>query len=217
MAAILRRTLLEGEGLPFTLELPSYRVPTVKLWLSQVWKSAWAFLKRAGTVILLASMVLWVLMTFPRSEPPAELDEARAASYALEQSAAGRVGKALEPAIAPLGFDWKIGVGLVASLAAREVIVATLAQIYATADTGTGLRDSIRADVDPRTGEKIYTPGTVAALLVFFVFALQCTSTIAAMARETNSWRWPAFAFSYLLALAWLGAFVAKQAVDALV
>jgi ferrous iron transport protein B len=130
---------------------------------------------------------------------------------------AGRIGHAIEPAIAPLGFDWKIGVGLVASLAAREVIVSTLAQIYAVGDEDAGgLREAIRRDVDPRTGQPVFTPATVAALLVFFVFALQCMSTLAIMRRETNSWRWPAFAFGYLLVLAYGASFVTHRVVHAL-
>jgi ferrous iron transport protein B len=217
VAAVLKRTIARSDSMPFVMELPSYRLPTVKLWLLQVWKSVSAFLKRAGTIILLASMVLWVLLTFPRVEVPAGLDESHAASYALEHSIAGRIGHAIEPAIAPLGFDWKIGVGLVASLAAREVIVATLAQIYAANDEQGSLRAAIRSDVDPHTGRHVFDPGTVAALLVFFVFALQCMSTLAIMARETNSWRWPVFAFSYLLVLAYAGAFVANRVVNALV
>ncbi len=216
VAAVLKRTILVGEGLPFTLELPSYRWPTGRLWISQVWKSASAFLRRAGTIILAASVVLWLLLTFPRVAPPADLPEAERSSYALEQSAAGRLGRAMEPVIAPLGFDWKIGVGLVASLAAREVIVATLAQIYAASDEGSSLRESIRQDRFPDTGEPIYTPATVAALLVFFVFALQCTSTIAIIGRETNSWRWPAFAFGYMLFLAYGFAYAAHRTVSAL-
>jgi ferrous iron transport protein B len=217
VAGVLKRTLLMGEGLPFTLELPSYRWPTLRLWWSQVSKSASAFLRRAGTIILLVSMVLWVLLTFPRVEPPAatEMSDAQAASFAIEHSVAGRIGKAMEPLIAPLGFDWKIGVGLVASLAAREVIVATLAQIYAASDEESSLRESIRNDLDPDTGEPVFSPPTVAALLVFFVFALQCMSTIATMARETNSWRWPAFAFSYMLVLAYGGALIANRLVAA--
>ena len=203
VAALLRRSLLPGEGMPFTLELPSYRLPSLGLWFSQVWGSAWAFLRRAGTIILLASMVLWILLTFPQTQPPPGLNAHEASAYALEQSAAGRIGKAIEPAIAPLGFDWKIGVGLLASLAAREVFVSTLAQVYASEDPDVSLRNAVRADIDPTTGEKLFSPPTVAALLVFFVFALQCTSTIATMARETNSWRWPAFAFGYMLALAY--------------
>jgi ferrous iron transport protein B len=203
VAAVLKRTLLTGEGMPFTLELPSYRMPTFKLWFSQVWKSASAFLRRAGTIILVTSVVLWMLLTFPQVTPPTELDDASASSYAIERSVAGQIGKAIEPIIEPLGFDWKIGVGLLASLAAREVIVSTLAQIYAATDEGSSLRASIQSDVDPRTGQKVFDPPTVAALLVFYVFALQCMSTIATMARETNSWRWPAFAFGYMLALAY--------------
>ncbi|MDH4017383.1 MAG: ferrous iron transporter B, partial [Actinomycetota bacterium] len=216
VAAVLKRTIARSDAMPFVMELPSYRIPTAKLWVMQVWNSVSAFLKRAGTIILLASMVLWVLLTFPRVEPPADLDESHAASYALEHSIAGRVGHAIEPLIAPLGFDWKIGVGLVASLAAREVIVATLAQIYAATDEESSLRAAIRSDVDPRTGRHVFDAPTVASLLVFFVFALQCVSTLAIMARETNSWRWPAFAFSYLLVLAYAAAFVTHRVVAAL-
>ncbi len=213
VAALLKKTVAPSDGLPFYMELPPYRVPTVRLVLWQVWDRAWAFLRRAGTIILLVTMVLWVLLTFPRVEAPAGASEAEAARYALEQSAAGRLGHAIEPAIAPLGFDWKIGVGLVASLAAREVIVATLAQIYAATDEEASLREAIRADVDPRTGQKVFTPAAVASLLVFFVFALQCMSTLAIMRRETASWRWPAFAFGYLLALAYGASFLTYRAV----
>ena len=210
VAAVLRRSLLPGEGMPFTLELPSYRLPSFGLWFSQVWGSAWAFLRRAGTIILLASVVLWVLLTFPQSPAPPGLNAHEASAYALERSAAGRIGKAIEPAIAPLGFDWKIGVGLLASLAAREVFVSTMAQVYASEDPDASLRSAVRADIDPTTGKKLFSPPTVAALLVFFVFALQCTSTIATMARETNSWRWPAFAFGYMLALAYGASYLAR-------
>ena len=216
-AAILGRTLVKADAMPFYLELPPYRMPPAKLVASQVWGAASRFLRRAGTIILAVSIVLWALLTFPRVEAPAGASEQQAAAYALEQSAAGRLGRALEPAIEPLGFDWKIGVGLVASLAAREVIVSTLAQIYAASGDDDGsLRDALANDRDPATGEAIYTPATVAALLVFFVFALQCTSTIATLARETNSWRWPAFAFFYLLALAYGASFAAHRIVGAL-
>ncbi len=216
VAAVLKRTLLRGEGLPFYMELPPYRVPPLRLLASQVWGSASAFLRRAGTIILGVSVALWAMLTFPRSEAPPGLDPQQSARFAIEHSFAGRVGHAIEPAIAPLGFDWKIGVGLVASLAAREVIVSTLAQIYAASEDETGLRAAIRADVDPRTGRRVFTPATVASLLVFFVFALQCMSTLAVMRRETNSWRWPAFAFCYLLALAWCASFATWHVAAAL-
>jgi len=217
VAGILKKTLLRGDDLPFYLELPSYRLPPVRLVVGQVWGAASAFLRRAGTIILAASIVLWFLLAFPRAEPPPELGPQEAARYQLEHSAAGRIGHAVEPLIAPLGFDWKIGVGLVASLAAREVIVATLAQVYAVGgEESTSLREAVRRDVDPRTGRPVFTPATVAALLVFFVFALQCMSTLAIMRRETNSWRWPAFAFGYLFCLAYGMAFLAHRTVSAL-
>ncbi len=216
VAAVLKKGLFPGTGLPFYMELPPYRVPTLRLLLTQVWGSAKAFLRRAGTIILGVSIVLWALLHFPHVEAPPGTPPAQTARAALESSLAGRVGHAIEPAIAPLGFDWKIGVGLVASLAAREVIVSTLAQIYAASDEGTSLREAIRSDVAPDTGRQVFTPATVASLLVFFVFALQCTSTLAVMRRETNSYRWPAFAFGYLLALAYAASYVTHQVVTAL-
>jgi ferrous iron transport protein B len=216
VAALLKRSLLPGDGLPFTMELPTYRLPTFGLWSSQVWKSVSAFLRRAGTIILLASIALWVLLTFPRQAPNTALSETEQARYALEQSYAGQIGRSIEPAIAPLGFDWKIGVGLVASLAAREVIVSTLSQIYAASNEGESLVEAIRSDIDPRTGRRVFTSATVASLLIFFVFALQCISTIAVIRRETRSWRWPAFAFSYLFALAYSASFVTYRIAIAL-
>jgi ferrous iron transport protein B len=216
VAAVLKHTVLRGEAMPFYMELPPYRVPTVRLLVSQVWGAASAFLRRAGTIILAASIVLWTLLTFPRAEPPPELGPQEAARYALERSAAGRAGHALEPAIEPIGFDWKIGVGLLASLAAREVIVSTLAQIYAASEEESSLREAIRSDVDPQTGEPVFTTATVASLLVFFVFALQCMSTLAVLRRETNSWRWPAFAVGYLLAVAYAASFATYRIATAL-
>ena len=217
VASLFKRTLVRGDGLPFVMELPTYRWPTFRLWASQVIGSAWAFVRRAGTIILLASVLLWLMLSFPKVEPPAGASESEATAYALEQSFGGRLGHALEPAIAPLGFDWKIGVGLVASLAAREVIVSTLAQIYAIGgDEEVGLREALRADRHAESGEPVFTPATVGALLVFFVFALQCTSTLAIMRRETNSWRWPAFAFLYLFVLAYAASFATHRLVTLL-
>lgn len=221
VAALFKRTLIKGDGLPFAMELPTYRWPTLRVWATQVYESAWAFLRRAGTIILIASLLLWALLTFPQVEAPPGMEEDAAASYALEQSIAGRLGHAIEPAVAPLGFDWKIGVGLVASLAAREVLVATLAQIYAAEQSdeengGSSLREALRSDVRP-DGRPVFDPPTVGALLVFFVFALQCTSTIAIIKRETNSWGWTAFAFGYLFVLAYAASFATHQVVGALV
>ncbi len=217
VASVLTRTLLREDAMPFYMELPPYRMPTAQLLVSQVWRSTWAFLRRAGTIILAVSIVLWFLLTFPQHEAPAGTSPKEASRYALEHSFAGRAGHAIQPLLEPLGFDWKIGIGLVASLAAREVIVATLAQIYAASDEEQSLRAAVQNDVDPRTGEKVFDAATVASLLVFFVFALQCMSTLAIMRRETNSWRWPAFAFGYLLALAYGASFAAHRIVEKLV
>ena len=195
-AAVLKRTILPGAALPFYLELPSYRMPSAKLWLSQVGGSAWAFLRRAGTIILSVAIVLWVLTQFPRTAdgPPP-----------IEESVLGTVGHVIEPTIEPLGLDWRFGIGLISSLAAREVIVGTLGTIYGVEDATEGsieLIDVLRRDLDL---------GAAVGLLVFFVFALQCMSTVAVMRRETAGWKWPALQFTYMLALAWIGAWAAHR------
>ncbi len=212
-AWLLTSTLLRGQVSVFYMELPPYRWPTWSLLGRQVWQSAAAFLKRAGTIILASSIVLWVLMTFPTAPENPALTPSEQAQANLEASAASKLGHFIEPAIQPLGFDWKIGVGLVASLAAREVIVSTLAQIYAVADIdgGTPLREALVNDIDPRTGKRVFDLPTALSLLVFFVFALQCTSTVVVMARETGGWGWPTLAFTYMLALAWVGSFITYQ------
>ncbi len=217
-AALLNTTLLKGTPSVFYMELPPYRMPTAKLLVKQVWRSASAFVRRAGTIILATSIVLWGLLSFPHAAPDPTRTPAEEARANLEASAAAHIGHALEPAIAPLGFDWKVGVGLLASLAAREVIIATMAQIYAVGDVDdtSSLRDALRADTNPATGQPIFNLPVALSLLVFFVFALQCTSTIVVMARETGSWRWPALAFSYMLGLAWLGAFVTYRVSSAI-
>ena len=214
-AALLKSSILRGRPATFYMELPPYRMPTARLLARQVWQSSWAFVRRAGTVILLATVVVWALLNFPSApaDPTASPPE-----HDLQASAAARIGHAIEPAIEPLGFDWRIGVGLVASLAAREIIVSTLAQVYAVED---GEFESLRAalvhDRDPATGAPAFSLATALSLMVFFVFALQCTSTIVIMARETGSWRWPALAFTYMLTLAWIGSFVTYQVARALV
>jgi ferrous iron transport protein B len=218
-AALLNSTLLRGKVSVFYMELPPYRWPTVRLLGRQVWRSAAAFVRRAGTIILAASLVLWVLLNVPHAPPDPVRTPAEQAQADVNASVAARIGHAIEPAIAPLGFDWKIGVGLLASLAAREVIVSTLAQIYAVGDTDdfAGLPAAIKGDVDPRTGRPVFMLPVALSLLVFFVFALQCTSTIVVMARETGSWRWPSLAFSYMLALAWTASFITFHVAQLLV
>jgi len=194
---------------------------------------SWLFVKNAGTVILAITVVLWFLASYPRGgadlkaletrhatavaagdQPGAKLLERRMAGLTLEQSFAGRVGRYLEPAIAPLGFDWRIGVGLVTSFAAREVMVSTLATVFNLGNAGQDmvpLRQSLREAIDPRTGRKAYSPLMAVSLMVFFVLACQCMSTVAVARRETNSWRWPIFMLVMMNVLAWLVSFAVYQ------
>ena len=195
-AAILKRTLLRGRPLPFVMELPPYRWPSARSIAVRLLDRAKIFLRRAGKIILTVTVVLWVLTQFPRT-PGGEAPE-------IGDSALGLVGQVIEPAIEPLGFDWRIGIGLVTSLAAREVIVGTLGTIYGVEtrdDPNFELREALRQDLDF---------GAAVALLIFFVFALQCMSTVAVMRRETGGWRWPVLQFAYMLALAYAGAWAAN-------
>jgi ferrous iron transport protein B len=196
---------------PVLLELPPYRMPTLRAVLLHVWDGVWSFVRKAGTTILLTSMMLWALLRFPGSTPPSGLTEAQASSYQMERSIAGRTGKAMEPLFSPLGFEWRTNVAILGSLAAREVFVSTLALTTASQDEAS-LPDRLRELRTPG-GRKVYDAPTVAAILVFFVYALQCTSTIVVLRRETNSKRWPAIAFVSMLALAYVGALIARSMV----
>jgi len=206
-AFILKRTVLQSPTPPLVLELPRYRVPKVSAVLRTVVDRCWAFVKDAGTIILALSIVLWALLYFPRPDP------ARPEVPAVEQSFAGQLGKAMEPAIEPLGYDWKIGVGLLASFAAREVFVSTMALVYGVDSDDAeseSLRDSLRGAKHP-DGRRVYTPLVGLSLMIFFLFAAQCMSTIAIIRRETASWRWPIFCLVYMNVLAWVAAFAVYQ------
>ena len=195
-AALLKGTLLKGRPTPFVMELPPYRVPKLRAIGTRLLDRSKVFLRRAGRIIMVVTVVLWGLTRFPAapdgSPPP------------VSDSALGHIGQVIEPAIEPLGFDWRIGIGLVTSLAAREVIVGTLGTIY-------GVEGADEADFELQAALKQHLDlGAAVALLIFFVFALQCMSTVAVMRRETGGWRWPAFQFGYMLALACAGAWVAN-------
>ncbi len=218
VAFVFRRTLLRGPARPMILELPSYRLPHWRTLLANMVQRASLFLRRAGTVILAASIVLWALATYPRTEVPADLPEALAAEVQLERSALGRIGHAIEPLVRPLGYDWKIGVSIAASFAAREVFVSTMGTIYGVGEadeTSDALKDRLRTETDPGTGRPRYTPLIAVGLMVFYVYALMCTSTIAVTVREAGGgrigWRWAWIQFGYMFALAWGGAFLVYQ------
>ncbi|MEW6512358.1 MAG: nucleoside recognition domain-containing protein, partial [Bacteroidota bacterium] len=202
MAWIFKKTLVRAAAPGFIIELPPYRVPSLRSILILMWERAWAFLKRAGTIILGASIIVWFLATYPKLDGGSPSDQ-------LKHSFAGRAGRIIEPLIRPLGFDWKIGVGLVTSLVQREVFVSTMGTMYniqqgRDGSEGVSLADKIRQERDPITGLPSFTALTGICVMVYYVLAMQCLSTIAVMRRETNGWKWPLFQFGYMTGFAYL-------------
>jgi ferrous iron transport protein B len=218
VAAVFKRTLLKGPVRPMILELPTYRWPSPRTLGVTVWQRAMLFVKRAGTVIMALSIVLWAMATYPRTAVDPTLTEVAQAEQQLEGSLLGTVGKIIEPAVRPLGYDWKIGVSIAASFAAREVFVSTMGTIYgvgSSEEETAALGDRLRAERDPVTGEPVYTTLVAIGLMVFYVYALMCMSTTAITVREAGGgrvgWGWAAVQFGYMLALAWIAAFVVYQ------
>jgi ferrous iron transport protein B len=234
VAWVLKRTVLRGRRPLYVMELPPYRVPTWRSVLLTIRNRCVLFLKRAGTVIVAVSIVLWFLATYPSGHPETRALETQAraaaaagataeaarlgdaaAGSALRHSFAGMLGQVIEPAIRPLGFDWKIGIGLISSFAAREVMVSTMATIYNLESRGNEASASLRRILpgvtDARTGLPVYTPLVAVSLMVFFALACQCMSTVAVVRRETNSWRWPLFMLVLMNVMAWGASFVVYQ------
>jgi ferrous iron transport protein B len=209
-AWIFKSTILRSDLLPFTMELPPYRFPSLQVVLVTMWSAAKVFLRKAGTIILGTSLVLWALLNLPmRGSETAHLSPTDTTAFVMDHSYAADIGRAIEPVFQPLGFDWRTDVALLGSLSAREVFVATLGQVSAVTNPDNP-REALATMTDAN-GHKVFTAPTVIALMVYFMFALQCMSTIAVMRRETNSWRWPAFAFTYMFVLAWVLAFTARS------
>jgi ferrous iron transport protein B len=237
MAWLFKKTLLKGPTPMLIMELPPYKRPLLRVVLRHMWDRSKLFLRRAGTVILGINILLWFLATYPKDaaiaktyeaqraaiqsaaqEKAAELDaiDKAEAGEKLRHSFAGRLGHLIEPAIKPLGFDWKIGIGIVASFAAREVFVSTMSLVYNVGETDDSdkatqtLAQTLREQTRP-DGSPVYTTLVAVTLMVFYVFALQCVSTIAIVRRETNGWKWPVFQWLYMGALAWALAFITYQ------
>lgn len=215
---IFKKTLLRGVTPTMALELPIYRMPQWRSVALEMWDRSKLFLQRAGTIIFALSILLWFGMNYPQQEidaPPvtgSEVSTLSSVESPLEYSLAGRLGRTVEPVFAPLGYDWKITVGVMASFAAREVFVSTMAIIYSVEDDQD--TDSVvDAMLNQRRsdGTPLFTPLTCLSLMVFFVFALQCVSTVAVVKRETNSWFWPLFQIVYMLAVAWISSFILYQ------
>ena len=260
---VKRLTDRGGVLLPFYMEMPPYRLPRPRTVLIMVWDACKGFVKKAGTVIALTTLILWVLLNVPmRSdeqfnahcsasaecaavsaavEDPAsstikdddgkvitdpeelgKLLDAQKTSYTMDNSWAAAIGKTVQPVFEPLGFEWRINVAILSSLAARETFVATLGQIAAAEDpeepsahlaTMTYQKDTLTN----KAGDQLFNPATIAAILVFFVYALQCMATAAAMRRETGTWKWPAIAYTYMFVTAWVMAALTRVIVAMLI
>ena len=236
-AAVLRRTVLPGPAPTFVLELPPYRRPVLSLLLQGVWQRVRTFLIDAGTVILALTIVLWALLSYPRDPQvtaqaeadraavmalslddearQARLDEidSRESGAQLRNSVAGRLGRAFEPVIAPLGFDWRIGVGILGAFAAREVFVGTLGVVFDISgadETNEPLREVLRQATWP-DGSPLMTPLAGVSLMVFFALACQCMSTVAIVRRESGGWRWALFMVAYMTVLAYAASLLVYQ------
>ncbi len=240
-AWLLRQTVLAGETAPFVLELPEYKLPSAKVVLFRVWEAVREFVIRAGTLIFAASILIWAAGYLPgnhqrefeleaqlaaveASDSPSKETELavlqselqKEQSRLIEASFLGWTGHTIEPVVRPLGWDWKIGVGALASFPAREVIISTLGTIYSlggdvdSPEGETSLKDQLRAARWP-DGRPVYTIAVALSVMVFFALCAQCVSTLLVIRRETNSWRWPTFSFFYMTTLAYLGAMLTYQ------
>jgi len=229
MAKVFRKYLFPGEASPFLMELPPYRVPTIKGVIIHMWERGKLYLKKAGTIIFAGCVAVWLISNFPWNpgyskdymaliektkdeEVVAQLKNEMAFEK-LEKSYAGSLGRTVEPFIRPLGFDWKIGVGLIGGFVAKEIVVGTLGTLYSVGEAeeeSKALRESIKEDTWP-DGRKVYTPLTAFALMVFCLLYVPCVASIGVIFRETNSWKWPAFAAIYTTAVAWIMSFIVYQ------
>jgi len=201
VAFIMKKSLFKGDVIPFLIEFPPYRMPSLKSMTVSVSERAMDFLKSAGTVIVTLSLILWCLSAFPRMEINPLITPIEQQQMQLEQSYAGMIGKSIAPVFEPLGFDWKLTVGVLGSFAAREVFVTVMGQLYGTdtTDSDTTLRSTLQQTIPF---------ASALSVLAFYVYALQCISTMSILKRETGSWKWPAFAFAYMFALAYVCAFI---------
>ncbi|HBK52650.1 MAG TPA: hypothetical protein DDZ44_01745 [Syntrophomonas wolfei] len=209
MARVFRTWLLPGESEPFVMELPIYRLPTLKSVLIHMWERAWLYLKKAGTIILALSIVMWGLFTFPTVDK--EGYEFESAVEQVENSYAGRMGKVIEPVLRPLGFDWKTGVALVAGLGAKEIVVSTLGTLYSIEDEE-GLAEEeepvVKSFAQRAREQSGYSPLVAYVLMLFTLIYVPCLAVVAVMKRETNGWKWPLFTVGYTIVLAWVVCFL---------
>jgi len=235
MAFVFKKMMKYEANGSFVSELPVYRMPRWRNVLLTIYQKSKTFVTEAGQVIIVISIILWFMSSFAPGERFVEIEQKHEIELAqaqtedaqqeiqrliaaekLQASYAGIVGKAIEPAIKPLGFDWKIGISLITSFAAREVFVGTMATIYSLEEPEdnshmSGLREQMLAQVNPETGEKVYSTATALSLLIFYAFAMQCMSTLAVTKKETGGWKWTLVMLGYLTALAYLASLLTYQ------
>jgi ferrous iron transport protein B len=230
IALLLKRTILRGETVPFLLELPPFKIPAWRVVLFRMYDRSLAFLRRAGTIILATTILVWALSYYPTQPMLSEEFEAQRATAAtpeeqerlvteeagekLRRSYLGQAGHAIEPLVRPLGWDWKIGMATLASFPAREVIIAALGTIYNLGneqnEESVELRTAMQAERWP-DGRPVYTPLVALSIMVFFALCCQCGATLATIKRETGSWGYAVFTFVYMTSLAYLGALIVYQ------
>ena len=207
LAKLLRSTLLKGEVAPFVMELPPYRMPTIRGTLIHMWERGWLFVRKAGTVIVGVSIVLWVLTSYPK--PPEGrlegLSEEQAANVTLSHSVAGRIGHALEPVMKPVGFDWKTTTAMIGAFAAKEIFVAQLGIVHSLGEAdeeSEPLREVLRRE---------YTPLQAFCIMLFCLISVPCMVTVATTWKESGSWRWPALQLVGLTVLAYVITLIVYQ------
>ena len=201
-ARIFKRFMINGDDTPFVMELPPYRVPTLKSAIHHMWEKSVQYLKKMGTLILFASIIIWALGYFPMAK-----DENVTASEQLEQSYIGRIGKFIEPVIEPLGYNWKMGIGIVAGLPAKELVVSTLSVLYT--DSEEEPTEENNALISAMKND--FTPATALSYLVFILLCFPCIATIMAIKSESGSWKWALFSALYTTSVAWIIAFIIYQ------
>jgi len=209
VATLLKRTLLRGQTPSFVMELPDYKWPSLRTVAYRMGQRGWLFLRCAGTLILAVSILVWAGLYFPHDP----------GSIGQHNSILGRLGRVVEPAVKPLGWDWRIGCAVIASLPAREIVVATLGVMY-NLDVGAdpdsqaddnAMQSRLKSVTWEGTDKPVYNIPVALSIMVFFALCIQCAPTLAVMRRETNSWRWPVFVFAYMTALAYVGALITYQ------
>ena len=202
LAKVFSTFLSEKSNPSLIMEMPPYRIPILKSVFNQLINRSKLFLINAGKIIMFISIVLWFLVSFPKEDGE---------NLPVSKSYAGKAGHLIEPIIKPLGFDWKIGIGLITSFAAREVVVSTLATIYNVEDDGDNminLKEAMQNDINPETGKNVFTPLVAISIMVFYVYAAQCVATFAIVKTETNTWKWPIFMIVYMTLLAYIMSFI---------